>query len=193
MPDTRDIGVWSNKFRSFALPFMRIEGVTDVASEAPLIVPHRKKDPNTGAPVGPGHIDMKVVTFHVGILVTIEQVRAELELPPVVTYIRGTVGKHFTSSGKGPRADIKKRFVLYAQAQGWNHNGAPITDENIADAAGTLDLFLHERKAQTPWSTAPRHPLFTAAGAAPTLNQTEDRAVGRLAQSAMRFNERAPI
>jgi len=188
MPETRDIGIWSNKFREFTLPFMQMEGVTDVASEAPILVAHQKKDKETGEPKGKGIIDMKVVTFHVGILVTIEQVRAAVGLPEVKRYVRSAVGLHFTGSGKGNREQIKSRFVVQCQFEGWNHGGHPITDDNIADAGGTLDLFLFDMKIKTPWHNGPRRALFT--GERPAQNKAEDRAINKIANEAMRFQDR---
>jgi hypothetical protein len=186
MPETKDAGIWANKFREFALPFMRMEGVTDVASESPIVVAHQKKDQETGEATGRPIIDIDVVIFHVGIFVTIQQVRAELGLPPVKRCIRSSVAKHFTSRGDGKREDIKKRFVLYCQAEGWNYDGNPIVDENIADAGGTLDYFLFVSGIRTPWFNGPRKPLFTGAAPATGANRVEERVVNQIANSAMR-------
>lgn len=191
MPDTKDIGVWSLAFRDWALPYMRLEGVTDVASEAPIIAVHSKKPadplPGRAPPAAPkGHIDVNVVVFHVGILVTIEQVRAELGLPPVVRAYRSQVVKHFTGSGKGKRDELKRRCLVQCQATGWN-----VLDENTADALAVLDWFAYETDQATPWDCSPRAGgLFTPAGAKPPVNKVEDAAVNRIANEALRFADK---
>ena len=183
MPDTKDIGIWSNAFREWALPFMRMAEVTDVASEAPILAVHHKEDDN-GAPVGRGHIDLTVVVFHVGILVTIEQVRAELGLPPVRRYVRSSVAKHFTGSGKGKRVELKSRFIVACQRQGWN-----VTDENMADACGVLDIFCYDLDQATPWDCSPRKPLFE--DSRPKMpTQAEKVASAKLINKALSFNAR---
>ncbi len=132
-----------------------------------------------------GHIDLNVVVFHVGILVTIEQVRAELGLAPVKRAYRSQVVKHFTGSGKGKRDELKRRCLVQCQATGWN-----VLDENTADALAVLDWFCYEQDQATPWDCSPRTGgLFTPKGAAPPVNKVEDQAVNRLAQDAMRFME----
>lgn len=186
MPDTRDIGIWSNAFRQWALPFMKMQGVTHVASEAPMLAVHLPKD-EQGDPIPGrrGHIDMNVVVFHVGILVTIEQVRAELELPPVRRCVRSSVALHFTGSGKGKRDELKRRCIVQCQSQGW-----PVTDDNLADACGVLDYFCWENKAfaETPWNCAPRKGLpLSAERATVSGNRTEDRTINRIANAGMRL------
>lgn len=147
MPDAgKDIGKWANAFEDWLMPFARLEGVTDIVSEAPIIALHG------------GNPDINVVVKHVGILIVAAKVADRLELPPVVRANRSTVCKHFTAVGAGKRRELKARCLLHCQTKGW-----AVTDENVADAIATLDWFVHDRGIDVGWDCQPcAGPLFTA-------------------------------
>lgn len=157
MPDAgKDIGRWANAFREWLVPFARLEAVTDVVSEAPIIAMH------SGVP------DINVVVKHVGILVVSSMVVDELGLLPLVRANRSTVCKHFTAVGSGKRKELKARCLLHAQGKGWN-----VSSEDMADALATLDWFVHDRDIPVGWDCQPAAgPLFQGQGVfAPTKKE----------------------
>lgn len=165
MPDVKNIGTWANSFKEWLIPFARLEGVTHIVQEAPIIVSRKKKGGGVARP------DINVVVKHVGIMIVAAMCADELGLPLPDRPNRNSVTSHFVKLVPGQKVgDMKansqliKSYVLaQCQAKGW-----AIKDLNTADALATLDWYCHENQIAVGWDCSPAAgPLFAAKPAEP--------------------------
>lgn len=161
LPDVeRDIGLYAEAFVDWFVPFARLEGVTDVVAEGPLIVQHRDKE------TGKTSVNMNEIETLVGIYTIAAYATRILGLPKMTRAARSTVCKHFIAVGGGPnyrRKYLKTATVLMCQRKGW---GVTLPDEtkpseDLADAKATLDWYVYDRKIKVGWDCQPLPgPLF---------------------------------
>lgn len=183
----KNLGRWANAFREWMVPFARMENVTHIVSEAPIIVSHG------GSP------DINVVIKHVAILVAASMCADELGLPMPCRASRSTVCKHFVALTPGQKQDngervkrkqLKSAFFVTCQSKGWDVSKFGDRAEDVADALGTLDWFCFDRRIKTGWDNRPAAgPLF-APKSGVTLDQLKSAGASpAFIRSAMRHGD----
>ncbi len=190
LPDLdKNLGNWANAFREWVVGLARLEGVTHIVSEAPIIVTHGKNN----AP------DINVVIKHVAILVAASMCADELGIPQPTRASRSTVSKHFTALVPGMKLDngervkrkmLKDYFIANCMKKGWDVGKFEKRAEDVADALGTLDWYCFDRKIKTGWDSRPSPgPLFQARGVHIDTVKGGNTA---LLQSALRHERKQP-
>lgn len=195
MPDVeRDMGWWGESFLEWLVPFCRLNGVTEIVVEAPIIVPHKR----AGSQPCPtcGHVKTDINAHEIEKLVGLSAFAAlgarQLTVP-FHRAARSTVCKHFIAvvpgqkMKDGRRADrkyLKGAFVIQCGRKGWNTQS-----EDIADALGTLDWFLYDRDvAGVPWNCDPAPgPLFEGLPGV-RIEKANQVAAKRLVDNALKFD-----
>jgi len=192
MPDVeRDIGWWGEAFLDWVIPFSRLEGVTEMVFEAPIIVKHKRAGAERCQACGQTKSD---INFHeVEKLVSLSafaKFGARQLGIPFRSVQRGVVSKHFV--GVGPRDKdfnskyLKSAFIVCCQRKGWEVASAK-HPQDLADALGTLDWYVHDRGIKVPWNCQPAPgPLFEQRGV--RIDATNQAAAKRLINSALSFD-----
>lgn len=188
LPDVeRDIGLYAEAFVDWLVPFCRLERVTDIVAEGPLIVQHR--DDRTGQT----SVNMHEIETLVGIYTVAAYGCRLLGLPKLVRAARSTVCAHFIACGGGPnyrRKYIKAATIAVCQRKGW---GVTLPDksapsEDLADAKATLDWFVCDRGIKVGWDCQPcGGPLFQGQPGV-RIDESNKRAAKALLRSAQSFD-----
>lgn len=184
MPDVeRDLGWWGESFLDWLIPFARMEGVTEIVCEAPIIKMH--KDPVTGRHSVNAHEIEKLVSLSAFAALGARQ----LGQLPFVRAPRGDVCAHFIGvrpSAQYKRPYIKAAMIACCQRRGWAVEKAK-HPEDVADACATLDWYLFDRKISVPWNNQPAaFPLFEQKGV--RVDATNKAAASRLINQALSFD-----
>jgi len=189
MPDVeKDIGWWGEAFIEWLVPFSRLENVTEIVMEAPYIAQH--VDPETGKSTVNANEIEKLVS-----LAAFTAYGARLLNIPFRRVARSTVCKHFIGVVPGQKLDsgrrvdrkyIKGAFLGFCQRKGWN-----VTSEDMADALGTLDWYVHDRDIKVGWNCqAAIGPLFERDGV--RIDPQNRAAAARLINRALSFDRERP-
>lgn len=192
MPDVdRDLGWWGAEFLDWLVPFARLEGVTEIITEAPIIVKHKHKGAEKCPQCGQTKSD---INYHeVEKLVSLSAFAAlgarQLGVPFALIQ-RGTVLKHFI--GVGPRDPnyrrpyLKAAVIAVCQRKGWAVETAK-HPEDVADACATLDWYVDSKRIKVPWNCQPAPgPLFDQQGV--RIDKTHQVAGSRLINRALSFD-----
>lgn len=182
MPDVeRDIGLYGEAFIDWMVPFARLNGVTEVVCESPIIVQHR--DERTGkTSVNGNEIEKLVSMFAFASYAT-----RQLGLPKMTRAPRGTVCQHFICCGpRDPdyrRKYLKGAVVARVQFKGWGTQ-----TEDTADALATLDWYVWDHRVNVAWNCQPAiAKLFAGTGAVKIDDGSKARA-SALLRSSLSFN-----
>lgn len=186
LPDVeRDIGLFAEAFVDWIVPFARLEKVTRIVAEGPLIVQHRDKI------TGRTSVNMHEVETLVGIFTIAAYATRILGLPKMTRGGRSTVCKHFIACGGGEnykRPYLKAATIAMCQKRGWNvtlPNGE--VSEDLADAKATLDWFVHDQGIKVGWDCQPAAgPLFQGQPGV-RIDASNQRAAARVLNSAISF------
>lgn len=188
LPDVeRDIGLYAEAFVDWMVPFARLNNVTDVVAEGPLIVAHTDKV--TGKP----KFNMFEAETLIGIFVIAAYATRLLGLPKMTRAARSTVCSHFIACGGGPnyrRPYLKAATVAMCQRKGWNtvlpNESAP--SEDMADAKAALDWFTFDRKIKVGWDNKPAGVQLFQGQQGARIDSSNTLAAKRVLSSALSFN-----
>ena len=187
LPDVeRDIGLYAEAFVDWMVPFARLNRITEVVAEGPLIVAHMNKQ--TGKP----KFNMFEAETLIGIYVIAAYATRLLGLPKMTRAARSTVCAHFIACGGGPnyrRAYLKTATVAMCQRKGWN---VTLPDEknpsdDMADAKATIDWYTFDRRIKVGWDNQPAAGQLFQGQQGVRITKDNERAASRLVNNAMRL------
>lgn len=180
-PQTRrapdiSMGRWMREFLDWAVPFARLEGVTDIITEAPFISDHG------GSGVNIDEVEKNITLTGTAGLLAVE---LGIESHRFRKIARSTVCAHFIGNGRGTRKQFKTGCMLGCQRKGWN-----VKTEDMADALATLDwyCFVNRSEFQVPWDCKPGPPLFQATPALTKITKDNKVAGAKLLNRALSFD-----
>lgn len=180
LPDIA-MGRWMKEFLAWGEAFARLEGVTDIITEAPFISDHG------GAGVNMDEVEKNLtLTGDAGLLAVILDIPA-YQFKKVA---RSTVCAHFIGSGRGTRKQFKTGCLLGCQRKGWN-----VKSEDMADALATLDWYCFTNRSEftVPWDCKPGAPLFVDQGKpGTTITKSNHVAAAKLVNKALSFDAGRP-